>query len=440
MPRSEHSILLNAFRPAKEVDDPDFFAGRSQQLAQLTDSLHVIGSTPVIYGDRGLGKTSLAVQTRYIAMGDSELLESSGLESRALGSEDEYLAFFVTCTDATQDFDGLAQLLINTIEDADFTEAGLDGKPKHLTERTVSRKISLKAFQSESVKKYEREKSRQPYQELSRAEKLQRLIKIIAESYNQRVLLIVDEVDRLRSSNGLASFIKATSGESAKFMLVGIASNVTSLLADHQSLERSLVPVHVPLMTEGELYEIVEKAETYLKDEGLDIGFDHFATLKIVEFAAGYPWFVHVIGQSSLLLTAEAKRKLVVELDVLQAVEAINSNQFAQQFSDMYRNIVRNSYQRETVLRTFAEWRSPDIPTSEIYRALKNDLGISNPSVYKKQLSSREYGRVVHTPQVGNRGWVRFANEMFKVYVRLRPSLYTNVDINVRAAAFWRPE
>ena len=78
-------------------------------------------------------------------------------------------------------------------------------------------------------------------------------------------------------------------------MLVGIASNVTSLLADHQSLERSLVPVHVPLMTEGELYEIVEKAETYLKDEGLDIGFDHFATLKIVEFAAGYPWFVHVI-------------------------------------------------------------------------------------------------------------------------------------------------
>ena len=314
MTRSRHSILLNAFRPAREVDDPEFFAGRAAQLAQLTDSLHTIGSTPIIYGDRGLGKTSLALQMKYIAMGDDELLAASGLQGRVLGDEDQYLAFFVTCTDATQDFGGLVQLLINEMEDADFTEVGHENKAKRLAERTVSRKFSLKAFGAESIRRYEREKSRPSYQDLSQTEKLQRLIKIITESYNQPVLLIVDEVDRLRSSAGLASFIKATSSASVKFILVGIASNISSLLSDHQSLERSLFPVQVPLMDEDELYEIVEKAEAYLKEEGVNISFDHYATLKIVELAAGYPWFVHVLGQSALLLASEAERELWLSL------------------------------------------------------------------------------------------------------------------------------
>jgi Cdc6-like AAA superfamily ATPase len=433
MTRSRHSILLNAFRPAREVDDPDFFAGRAVQLAQLTDSLHTIGGTPIIYGDRGLGKTSLAVQIRYIAMGDDELLDSSGLQDRALGNEDQYLTFFVTCTDATQDFDGLVQLLINEMEDADFTEIGQESKAKRLTERTVSHKVSLKAFAAESIRRYEREKSRPSYQELSRTEKLQRLIKIVAESYSQPVLVIIDEVDRLRSTKGLASFIKATSSESVKFILVGIATNISSLLSDHQSLERSLFPVRVPLMNEGELYEIVEKAEAYLRDEGVDIRFDHYATLKIVELAAGYPWFVHVLGQSALLLAAGEERDLVVEADAHLAVETIYGNQFAQQFDDMYRGVVRNSYQREMVFRAFAEWRGLDIPTSDIYRMVKT-LGITNPSVYKGQLSSREYGRVLHTPQPSNRAWVRFSNEMFKVYVRMRSSIYVGVAEKVREA------
>jgi len=71
---SRHSVLMNAFRPAKEVDDPEFFAGRARPVKQLTDSLHVPGSCPIIFGNRGLGKTSLAIQMKYIAMGDSTLL------------------------------------------------------------------------------------------------------------------------------------------------------------------------------------------------------------------------------------------------------------------------------------------------------------------------------------------------------------------------------
>lgn len=437
MKRSRHSALLNAFQPAKEVDDPAFFAGRADQIKRLTDSLHIPGSCPIIYGNRGLGKTSLAVQTMYIAIGNNELLGVLGLEDRALDADRQFVAFVVTCTDSTKNFKGLTQLLINTIEEADFAEEGKENRTGRLTSRVVRRKISLKAFEAESVKTYEREKSRQSYKVLSRTEKLQELIRILNLSYDVPVLFIIDEVDRLVGTRGLGSFIKATSGEYAKFILVGIASNINGLLSDHRSLERSLVPVHTPPMTEDELYQIIEKAEEYLAEQGVEIGFDHSAKLKLVEAASGYPWFVHVLGQSALMMTAEAKRDLVMESDVLQAIDAITSNQFAQQFSDSYLLAVRNSPEREAALRTFAEWRDVDIPTGEVYKVLKARFGVKNPSAYRGQLASREYGRVIVIPQHRNPTWVRFDNQMFKIYVRLRKSIYPNVDKNVRDATSW---
>jgi Cdc6-like AAA superfamily ATPase len=431
---SRRNTLMGAFRPAQEVDDPDFFAGRMEQICTLVDALHVPGSCPLIYGDRGLGKTSLAVQMKFIAMGDDELLRTNGLGDRVLEEDEQFLCFFVTCTDATKDVNGLLQLLINAAEEADFSEVAKSGKAKVLIERTTSRKISLKAFEAESIRRYAREKSAPSYQMLSLPEKLTKITQILVDSYNMPVLFIVDELDRLTRTRGLASYIKAASNFAVKFMLVGIASNISSLLSDHLSLERSLVPVRVPRMNEGELYEIVEKADSYLAANGLEVKFDHFATLKLVEYAAGFPWFVHVIGLSALLYAVDQKRSEVVESDVTFAIHEITRNQFAQQFSDTYMDCVRNSYQREVVLRAFAEWPPVDIPTSEIYRLLKTWLDVPNPSVYKGHLASKEYGSVIFTPQFQHRSTVRFSNEMFKVYVRLRPSIYDKTDKRVAEA------
>jgi AAA ATPase domain len=428
MNRSEHSILMNAFRPAKEIDDPEFFAGRASQVARLTNSLHVVGSCPIIYGDRGLGKTSLAVQMLYIATGDDELLASLGIGNRAFDEESRYIAFLVTCTDVTRTFNDLIQVLINVAENALASETPQNAST--LAERTVSRKISLKAFETESVKRYKPKTSRQSYMRLSPVEELDQLIKIIAESYNHPILFIIDELDRMRNTRGLASFIKAASNEYVKFILVGVATDIRTLLRDHLSLERSLVPVLVPTMSDEELREIIEKVESYLREQGIGIAFDHSATRKIVEIASGYPWFVHVIGQSVLQLAADEGRNLVVEPDIQRVIRSIATNQFAEQFGETYQAIVRNSIQRETVLRAFAEWRSADVPTSDVYRVLKETLGVTNPSIYKGQLV---HDQVIVTSQY-NPAWIRFHNEMFKIYVRLSPSIYVDVDEKVRTA------
>ena len=442
---SRRTIIMNAFRPAKEVDQPGLFAGRASEVAQLTDALHVIGSIPLIYGDRGLGKTSLAIQTGWIAMGSVELLSPLKIEDRAFSENEQYIVIFVTCEDDTQDFDGLVQLLINEAEKADFAQPQQGYKPRHLTERTTSYKWSFKVFEAENTKRYEHATARPSYQNLSPREKLQHLIGIIVEAYDSPVLFIIDEVDRLHSTKGLASFLKATSSESVKFLLVGIAASIENLLADHQSVERSLVPVQVPLMSDEELRDIVVKAQAYLKENDIDIEFGYLATSAIADSASGFPWFVHVLGQSTLqkaiegyssrpLATRDKDRINVLGMHVDEAKYDLSRNQFARRYWQDYVKVVRNSPNRETVLRAFASWRARDIPTSEVYKVLRAKLGIRNPSAYRTQLASHEYDRVIHTVHGRNSGWVNFTNEIFKVYIRLIPSIHPRIDNSVEDA------
>ena len=94
---------------------------------------------------------------------------------------------------------------------------------------------------------------------------------------------------------------------------------------------------------------------------------------------------------------------------------------------------VRDSYYRELVLRFFSKWNDDDIPTSEIYPLAKG-LGVSNASIYKKDLTQVKYGRVLITPPDQSRGIVRFRNAMFKRYVDLRSAIYADAKEKVDRA------
>ncbi len=244
----DRAILLNAFQPATEVDDPVRFAGRGAEVRELADTLHSIGSTPLIYGDRGLGKSSLALQIRRIAMGDVELLAHLKAERLALPDDRQFLTFYVTCTDATRNFKDLLQSMVNAAESVENVPGGGAGKASELVDRTSRKKLTIKVMEFESTKKYQTESKRLSYQDLNLEEKLMQLCDLLSAAYDQPVLFVIDELDRMADTSGLASFLKAASSELLKFVLVGIASNVADLLADHQSLERRLVPVRLPLM------------------------------------------------------------------------------------------------------------------------------------------------------------------------------------------------
>jgi len=106
-------------------------------------------------------------------------------------------------------------------------------------------------------------------------------------------------------------------------------------------------------------------------------------------------------------------------------------NRFAQRFKDSCQMAVRDSLNREIVLRSFAHWGATDIPTREVY-AIARQLGVTNPTVYKGHLTSGQYGAPLITPGFQEQGVVRFRDEMFKHYVTLTRSLYEDIDSKVQ--------
>jgi Cdc6-like AAA superfamily ATPase len=422
-------VLANAFRPGAALDDPFLFTGRQDQIIELAQNLHVVGVCPIIYGARGIGKSSLALQTQRVAMGDVTLLQDYGAHQWTLGEDDAYLAFYVPCSDSTGNTQGILQRIINS-----FTSISLDQSTEanQLVDRTTKRQITLKVFQAEILKRYQVPEASPTYDDLAIDEKLLAMAERLAQAHGQRVLVIIDELDLVRDTGGLASFIKNASSEDLKFVLVGIGQSVSSLLSDHQSIERIAIPIQIPLMTDEELTQIVDRAMERLADFGLQYAFNESASQRLATLASGFPWFVHALGQSALLTVHSQNRSTVDVYDIDVAATSLADSRFAQQFRDLYQAAVGDSWKRELVLRAFALWPGQDIPTSDIYRLLRR-LDIANPSPHVAQLSSAPYGPILVRPPLQKRGVWRFANQMFKVYVKVRRPLF-NVNRPLRRA------
>jgi hypothetical protein len=108
------AALSNAFCPGDALDEPSLFTGRRDQIIQLGQYLHTRGVCPVVYGPRGLGKSSLALQAQRIAQGHVKLLEDYGAPEWAFGEDDAYLAFYVPCTDAIRNTSSILQRVVNS--------------------------------------------------------------------------------------------------------------------------------------------------------------------------------------------------------------------------------------------------------------------------------------------------------------------------------------
>lgn len=64
--RIELSGIRKFFTPSSPVTSVDLFVGRERELNQALDALGTPGVHPVVYGDRGIGKSSFANVVRAL--------------------------------------------------------------------------------------------------------------------------------------------------------------------------------------------------------------------------------------------------------------------------------------------------------------------------------------------------------------------------------------
>lgn len=311
------------FRPTAPVTVLDVFSGREGQITRVCDVVMQEGQHAVLFGERGVGKTSLAnVLSEYLVAAEDE------------GEVGMIVSPRVNC-DVDDTFDSVWRKLLKKIElPKGYQPAGFIS-PTALVEAT-------------GMDLLEPEYTDEPDPKLINPE----TVRIVLTRLGTHCIpiLIIDEFDRLLPPvrRVFADLVKSLSDHitPATIVLVGVADSVDGLLEDHQSIGRALVQVNLPRMTAKEIENILRKGA-----QGLGMTFDAVAVRRITAISQGLPHYAHLLGlnasrvalrQTSLAMRAEHVHAAITQAanDAQQSVrrayhEAIRSAQPGNLFADV---------------------------------------------------------------------------------------------------------
>jgi AAA+ superfamily predicted ATPase len=109
---------------------------------------------------------------------------------------------------------------------------------------------------------------------------------------------------------------------------------VESLIGSHQSLERCLIQVQMPRMSDEESLNIIEKGLSKLE---LKINED--VKSKIVEFSSGFPHYIHLLCKYCVLHVIDQNKEYIdnddLNVAILKGIDSTNG-----QLQTSYRNML----------------------------------------------------------------------------------------------------
>lgn len=250
------ALVSHAFTPSAPIDDLDLFAGRNAQAQEVIGAITQKGQHAAVYGERGVGKTSLANVLADIF-------------------KDPSLPSFVSVKVNCQTDDSFPSLWGGV-----FRGLEIDSSTR-LSPEDVRFRLA---------------------------------------NASSPALIVIDELDRLESDSALTSLadtVKALSDHAvpSTLVLVGVAQSVSELIGEHQSIARALVRVQMPRMSRSELREILEKG-----CERAELTADPEAVDEITLLSRGLPHFAHLLGLHAGTHVVTDDRREVTMTDVKLAL------------------------------------------------------------------------------------------------------------------------
>jgi Cdc6-like AAA superfamily ATPase len=269
--------LWDAFTPSRPKYSGRFFAGRRWALQRIITAVEQDQAHIVIFGPRGIGKTSLA----------NVLAESA--------SEVEYQVLRYPCgSNATFEeiFRGLLRSLpidyLDRASQARFAEAD-----------NLEQLLPQGKFGPTDV------------------------TAILSHIKLEHAILIIDEFDRVENKKlkkQLAETIKNLSDVAARitFVVIGIAHSLDELIGMHPSIQRHLIGIHLPLMSATELEHVVLSGE-----DASGVRFEDATREMIVSFSKGLPYYAQLLCLHAGRKALERGSMLVQMVDLCNALEVV---------------------------------------------------------------------------------------------------------------------
>jgi len=317
---ARYAEVGRVFTPFAPVDSFELLAGRTSQVMEVVDAINQRGRHAVLYGERGVGKTSLANVLPDVFV-DDETGEK------------------------------LRSVKINCHTTADY----------HSAWASIFRELGKE-------EEFQRYWSQNPPD----AEDVRYLL----ESLGHRLLIVMDELDRLEDDEALsqlADTIKTLSDHSVDvtIVMVGVADSIDQLIGDHQSIQRNLTQVPMQRMSVAELGLIVSNGL-----ERLRMGIEDEAQARIPRLSEGLPFYTHLLCLHAAQRAVMEDRDVITTTDVEEAIKrSVNKAEHS----------VRTDYQKAV--------RSPR-KESQFEQVLlacalspKDDLGYFSASAVREPLS-----------------------------------------------------
>ena len=207
--RDEAEIL---FTPGTSIKEQDLFSGRKVQINKLSQRIRLAGSHAAIYGERGVGKSSLVSIFKYIA-----------------DASPNHIRYIRVAATEGDNFHQVMHKIFKRM----VVEKGADSV--RLADLYDDRQITPDDVMLEF------------------------------ENFAKTVtpIIVIDEFDRItdqRSKVLVSDTIKLVSDEaiSATFFIVGVSDAVDDLLRGHESIGRAIAEIEMPRMSDEEITWIIQ--------------------------------------------------------------------------------------------------------------------------------------------------------------------------------------
>ncbi|EMH2942674.1 ATP-binding protein [Vibrio parahaemolyticus] len=269
--------VLSSSEPIRSYE---MLYGRSKQLDELEFALNMNGRHAFILGDRGVGKSSLAMTAAY-------QIQSS-----------DNKPVIVTCDKHSTLVSVAKSILSHAVATVDF--------------QSQSRKLALNI----PGLKYEvgsESDSHPSLPEITDVMSAALVLSSLSKWHSRKPVVVIDEFDQVsqgeRQSFGVLLKHLGDSGADVKLIFTGIGHSLGDLLDGHLSSSRQLHQVKLDVLSWDGRFEIIDRA---FERFGIKIPEDF--RFKIAGLSDGFPNYVHLICEK-LLYEAYSSEDLIAEID-----------------------------------------------------------------------------------------------------------------------------
>jgi hypothetical protein len=243
--------------------------GRQNELNRIEKALFMPGRHIFIYGDRGVGKSSLAAT----------------VANQYQSAESEYID--VSCSpDAT-----LSSVVAN------IAYQSVNASRIHKIKNRNALSADLKYLKADRISE---STLHDLHKEIHTLLDAVEVLREVASFHSNNPIVVIDEFDRMQSSaerNLFADLLKHLGDKNIdiKFIFTGVGKSLDELLGAHQSAIRQLETIELPKLGWEARWDIVINA---LREFQIEISRDIY--IRIAAVSDGYPYYVHLITEKLL--------------------------------------------------------------------------------------------------------------------------------------------